>query len=85
MGVFGRKWTITGMAVPQILGWILMPLPQLAGISPDVTIWIFYIGRFVLGKFNYSCDETHGNSLLFHKGSRAVHTLLYQVFTLPSA
>ena len=51
MGTFGRKWTITGMAVPLILGWILMLLPQLVGIDPSVTIWIFYVGRFVLGKY----------------------------------
>ena len=50
MGAFGRKWTIIGMAIPQILGWILMLLPQFADINQDITIWIFYIGRFVLGK-----------------------------------
>ena len=57
MESYGRKWTITGMAVPQILGWILMLLPQLAAIGPYAAIWIFYIGRFLLGKFNFSCDD----------------------------
>ena len=52
MDIFGRKWTITGMAVPLIFGWILMLMPPLAGIDADITIWIFYVGRFVLGKFH---------------------------------
>ena len=51
MEIFGRKWTITGMAVPLIIGWSMMLIPKLAGIDPDITIYIFYIGRFVQGKF----------------------------------
>ena len=51
MDIFGRKWTIRGMEVPLIIGWVMMLMPNLAGIDPDITIYIFYVGRFVLGKF----------------------------------
>ena len=57
MDIFGRKWTITGMAVPLIIGWILMLMPQLVGINSDITIWIFYAGRFILGKFA-NCNDS---------------------------
>ena len=50
MDTFGRKWTLTGMAVPLIIGWMLMLIPRLAGIHPDITLWIFYAGRFIQGK-----------------------------------
>ena len=57
MDIFGRKWTITGMAVPLIMGWSMMLMPKLAGIDPDKTIYIFYFGRFVLGKFHSAGKE----------------------------
>ena len=39
------------MAVPLIIGWFMMLMPNLVGIHPDITIYIFYVGRFVQGKF----------------------------------
>ena len=83
MDILGRKWTITGMAIPLLIGWILMLVPQLVGIGPSITIWILYVGRFILGKFHsacsVTCDEYHLQALL------VVHILWCPAFTLPSA
>ena len=83
MDLLGRKWTITGMAIPLIIGWVLMLLPQLVGIVPSITIWIFYVGRFILGKFKWASSETCDESSF--QASLAVHTHLYLAFILLSA
>ena len=83
MDIVGRKWTITGMAIPLLIGWILMLLPQLVGIDPSITIWIFYVGRFILGKFHSASRETCNKSSL--QAFLVVHTLLCQAYTLLSA
>ena len=57
MDIIGRKWTITGMAVPLIIGWVMMLMPKLAGIDPDIAIYMFYVGRFVLGMLHSSGKE----------------------------
>ena len=53
MDKIGRKWTITMMAVPLVIGWVLMLIPYLTGINVNVAIWIFYVGRSVLGKYHF--------------------------------
>ena len=83
MDILGRKWTITGMAIPLLIGWILMLLPQLVGIDPSVTIWIFYVGRFILGKSHSASNET--NYKTFLQAFRVGHTHLCQAYTLLSA
>ena len=74
MDIFGRKWTITGMAVPLIIGWVLMLMPHLTGINVNIAIWMFYVGRSVLGKFHFDFVKAQDNN---HDNSRLCKWCLY--------
>ena len=49
LSTVGRKWTLIGMGVPFVLGWILLLLPVPLKLSTDAAVWMFYMGRFVTG------------------------------------
>jgi MFS family permease len=49
MSTIGRKWTMISMAVPFVIGWILLLLPDPTDMSPDAARWMFYSGRFITG------------------------------------
>ena len=49
LSMVGRKWTLIGMGVPFVLGWVLLLLPVPLKLSTDAAIWMFYMGRFVTG------------------------------------
>ena len=74
MDILGRKWTITVMAVPFVIGWVLMLMPHLTGINVNSAIWIFYVGRSVLGKFHFDCVKIQDN---FCDNSRLCKWCLY--------
>lgn len=49
LSTVGRRWSLIGMGVPFVLGWVLLLLPVPLGLSADAAIWMFYLGRFITG------------------------------------
>merc|ERR1712223_88886 len=48
MPITGRKWTMIGLSVPFIIGWICLLIP---GFKTDIEgpVFLFFVGRFLTG------------------------------------
>ena len=51
MGVIGRKRTMMSLAVPFVLGWVLLLLPVPLGMSDSSSMAVILAGRFLTGSF----------------------------------